>query len=44
MTYSRTSSSPKLRVSSPGTWRRPQFVWPLLNESVGAEVWVKHEN
>jgi len=22
----------------------PQFVWPLLNESVGAEVWVKHEN
>ncbi|HEY4611243.1 MAG TPA: threonine dehydratase [Ilumatobacteraceae bacterium] len=22
----------------------PQFVWPLLNESVGTEVWVKHEN
>jgi threonine dehydratase len=22
----------------------PQYVWPLLSESVGAEVWVKHEN
>lgn len=22
----------------------PQYVWPLLAESVGAEVWVKHEN
>ena len=22
----------------------PQFVWPLLSECVGAEVWVKHEN
>jgi threonine dehydratase len=22
----------------------PQFVWPLLNECVGAEVWAKHEN
>ncbi len=22
----------------------PQFVWPLLNRRVGAEVWVKHEN
>ncbi len=22
----------------------PQYVWPLLCESVGAEVWVKHEN
>jgi threonine dehydratase len=22
----------------------PQYVWPLLNREVGAEVWVKHEN
>src|SRR5262249_59501102 len=22
----------------------PQYVWPLLAEYVGAEVWVKHEN
>lgn len=22
----------------------PQFAWPLLNEAVGAEVWLKHEN
>jgi threonine dehydratase len=22
----------------------PQFVWPLLAQSLGAEVWVKHEN
>ena len=22
----------------------PQFVWPLLDRRVGAEVWVKHEN
>src|ERR1700677_4993302 len=22
----------------------PQFVWPLLCERLGAEVWVKHEN
>ena len=22
----------------------PQFTWPLLNEAVGAEVWLKHEN
>ena len=22
----------------------PQFVWPLLCETLGAEVWVKHEN
>ena len=22
----------------------PQYSWPLLNEAVGAEVWVKHEN
>lgn len=22
----------------------PQYVWPLLCESIGAEVWVKHEN
>lgn len=22
----------------------PQYVWPLLCDSVGAEVWVKHEN
>ena len=22
----------------------PQFAWPLLNDSVGAEVWLKHEN
>jgi len=22
----------------------PQFVWPLLGETLGAEVWVKHEN
>jgi threonine dehydratase len=22
----------------------PQFSWPLLNERVGCEVWVKHEN
>jgi threonine dehydratase len=22
----------------------PQYSWPLLNERVGAEVWVKHEN
>ena len=22
----------------------PQFSWPLLNEHVGCEVWVKHEN
>lgn len=22
----------------------PQYVWPLLSELVGAEVWVKHEN
>jgi threonine dehydratase len=22
----------------------PQYVWPLLGEDVGAEVWVKHEN
>jgi len=22
----------------------PHFAWPLLNECVGAEVWVKHEN
>ena len=22
----------------------PQYVWPLLAEKVGAEVWVKHEN
>src|SRR5207247_1564119 len=22
----------------------PQYVWPLLAEHVGAEVWVKHEN
>jgi threonine dehydratase len=22
----------------------PQFVWPLLRERLGAEVWVKHEN
>lgn len=25
----------------PGT---PQYVWPLLSQRVGAEVWVKHEN
>lgn len=25
----------------PGT---PQYVWPLLSERVGCEVWVKHEN
>lgn len=22
----------------------PQYSWPLLNEALGAEVWVKHEN
>jgi threonine dehydratase len=22
----------------------PQYSWPLLNERIGAEVWVKHEN
>ncbi len=22
----------------------PQYVWPLLSQEVGAEVWVKHEN
>jgi len=22
----------------------PQYTWPLLNDRVGAEVWVKHEN
>ncbi len=22
----------------------PQYSWPLLNERVGAEVWIKHEN
>ncbi|MEQ5872466.1 threonine dehydratase [Sagittula sp. NFXS13] len=22
----------------------PQYTWPLLNEAVGTEVWVKHEN
>lgn len=22
----------------------PQYVWPLLSEAVGAQVWVKHEN
>ena len=22
----------------------PQYTWPLVNERVGAEVWVKHEN
>ena len=22
----------------------PQFVWPLLSQAVGTEVWVKHEN
>ena len=22
----------------------PQTVWPLINEAVGTEVWVKHEN
>jgi threonine dehydratase len=22
----------------------PQFAWPLLDEQIGAEVWVKHEN
>jgi len=22
----------------------PQFAWPLLSQTVGAEVWVKHEN
>ena len=22
----------------------PQFVWPLLDEAVGAEIWLKHEN
>ena len=22
----------------------PQFAWPLLNEAVGAEIWLKHEN
>src|ERR1700749_3019272 len=22
----------------------PQFVWPLICERLGAEVWVKHEN
>lgn len=22
----------------------PQHVWPLINEKVGAEVWIKHEN
>jgi len=22
----------------------PQFVWPLLSETLGTEVWVKHEN
>ncbi len=22
----------------------PQYVWPLLSEAAGAEVWVKHEN
>jgi threonine dehydratase len=25
----------------PGT---PQYVWPLLNEAMGCEVWVKHED
>ncbi|MFX4404423.1 hypothetical protein ABTA52_18895, partial [Acinetobacter baumannii] len=22
----------------------PQLCWPLLNQALGAEVWVKHEN
>src|SRR6516225_2569132 len=22
----------------------PQYTWPLLNERLGAEAWVKHEN
>ncbi|MGH8806632.1 MAG: pyridoxal-phosphate dependent enzyme, partial [Noviherbaspirillum sp.] len=22
----------------------PQYTWPLLNEALGTEVWVKHEN
>ena len=22
----------------------PQYSWPLLNEALGTEVWVKHEN
>jgi threonine dehydratase len=22
----------------------PQYIWPLLNERTGAEVWIKHEN
>jgi threonine dehydratase len=29
-----------------GRWVQPppQYVWPLLADRVGAEVWVKHEN
>jgi threonine dehydratase len=30
-----------VHASFPGT---PQYVWPLLCERAGAEVWVKHEN
>ena len=30
-----------IHQSFPGT---PQFVWPLLAQRTGAEVWVKHEN
>lgn len=22
----------------------PQYTWPLINENIGAEVWIKHEN
>ena len=22
----------------------PQYTWPLINERLGAEAWIKHEN
>ncbi|WP_416396377.1 threonine dehydratase [Allohahella sp. A8] len=34
-------SAALVHASMPPT---PQIVWPLLNQEVGAEVWVKHEN
>ncbi|HSD20133.1 MAG TPA: threonine dehydratase [Anaeromyxobacter sp.] len=36
-----TAAADEVHAVLPAT---PQYVWPLLCERVGAEVWVKHEN
>ncbi len=42
--FTRTGLDEAVAVVGRGVPPTPQYVWPLLCEAVGAQVWVKHEN